>query len=51
MFYTFVFEDALCFEICGEDVMADHVMAIENCKLFKAWLDAHHHLLIQHHKV
>jgi len=52
MFYAIVFQDALRFGICGEDVMADLVEAIENCRWaeFKAWLDAHHDLLIQHHE-
>ena len=32
MFYAFVFQDALHFEICGEDVKADLAKAIENCR-------------------
>jgi len=53
MFYAFVFQDVLRFGICGEDVMAKLVEAIENRKWaeFEAWLDVHHDLLIQHHEV
>jgi len=52
MFYAFIFQDALRFRISGEDVMVDLVEAIENYRWceFEAWLDAHHDLLIQHHK-
>jgi len=49
MFYAFVFQDALRFEIYGEDIMADLVEAIENCRWakFEVLLDAHHDLLIK----
>jgi len=30
MFYAFIFQDALRFGICGEDVVADLAEAIEN---------------------
>ena len=52
MFYAFIFQDALCFEISGEDIMVDLAKAIQNCRWgeFEAWLDAHHDLLIQHHE-
>jgi len=52
MFYAFVFQDVLRFGICGEAVLADLVEAIENRRWaeFKAWLDVHHDLLIQHHE-
>jgi len=52
MFYAFVFQVALHFGICGEDVMADLADAIENCRWaeLEAWLDAHHDSLIKHHE-
>jgi len=53
MFYAFIFRDALRFRISSEDVMVDLEEAIENCRWaeFKAWLDAHHDLLIQNLEV
>ena len=50
MFYAFVFQDVLRFEICCEDVRANLVEAIEDCKWaeFEAWLDAYHDLFIHH---
>ena len=53
MFYTFVFQDALRFRICGKDVRTDLMEVIENCKWaeFEAWLDSHHDLLIQQDEV
>ena len=53
MFSAFVFQDALRFGICGKDVIGDLAEAIENCRWaeFKAWLEAHPDLLIQHHEV
>jgi len=52
MFYAFIFQDALYFEISGKDVMVDLAEAIESCGWaeFEAWLDAHDDLLIQHHE-
>jgi len=52
MFYTFVFQDALYFGLCGKDVMAVLADAIENCRWaeLEAWLDAHRGLLIQRHE-
>jgi len=50
MFYAFIFQDALRFGNCGEDVVADLAEAIENYRWaeFEAWLDVHHASLIQH---
>jgi len=50
MFYAFIFQDALHFEICGEDVVADLAEAIEHYRWaeFEARLDVHHASLIQH---
>jgi len=53
MFYASIFQDALHFVISGEDVMVNLAEAIENYRWgeFKAWLDVHHDLLIQHREV
>jgi len=48
MFYAFIFQDVLRFGIYGKDVMANLAKVIENCKWEE--LDAHHDLLIHHHK-
>jgi len=51
MFYAFVFQDALHFKLCDENVMANFADAIEDCRWaeLEAWLDNHRDALIQCH--
>jgi len=48
MSYAFVFQDALHFGLCDENVMTNLADAIEDCTWseLEAWLDNHHDALI-----
>jgi len=50
MFYAFIFQGALHFGLCGEDIVVHLAEAIENYRWteFEAQLDVHHASLIQH---
>jgi len=52
VFYVFVFQDALHFGLCSEDVMAELADTIENCRWAELdiWLGAHLDSLIQRHE-
>ena len=52
MSYAFVFQDAIHFGLCDENVMTNLADAIEDCTWseLEAWLDNHHDALIQCHK-
>jgi len=51
MFYAFIFQDALRFELGNEEDMANLADAVEDYRWaeLEAWLDAHRDTLIQRH--
>ena len=52
VFYVFVFQDALHFGLCSEDIMAELADTIENCRWAELdiWLGAHRDSFIQRHE-
>jgi len=49
MFYAFICQDAMRFELCSEEVTGRLVEAIEDCRWaeLEAWLDINHDVLLQ----
>ena len=49
MFYVFILQDAMHFELCSEEVTGRLVDAIEDCRWaeLEAWLDTHRDVLLQ----
>jgi len=49
MFYTFILQDAMLFELCSEEVTGRLVEALEDCRWaeLEAWLDINRDVLLQ----
>ena len=49
MFYAFILQDAMRFELCSEEVTGRLVEAIEDCRWaeLEAWLDTNRDVLLQ----